>query len=143
MDERLLTMKRKDLIPGGKADHKSESDFDKKSLLKGQKVEKEHTSSPVIAKEIAMDHLSEDPRYYDKLELIEKKAFVSSFEKVSASTLEKFMRKYVPGSAKAAVDKAKRKHLTTRLLREKDKGYGYGQTAAYKIDAFAKKKNIE
>lgn len=64
--------KSKDLIPGGLADDKKLSDFPKKSIAQGSKVEREHTSSPAIAKEITMDHLTEDPRYYDKLKTIEK-----------------------------------------------------------------------
>lgn len=42
-------------------------------LNKGIKVEMEHTNSRVKAREIAMDHLWEDPKYYDKLEKIETK----------------------------------------------------------------------
>jgi hypothetical protein len=61
-----------DKIPGGLADDMSEKDFDKESLRKGIKVELEHTDDYQIAKEIAMDHLSEDPKYYDKLATIEK-----------------------------------------------------------------------
>ena len=38
-----------------------------KQLNKGIKVELEHTSSKKVAREIALDHLSEDPAYYDKL----------------------------------------------------------------------------
>lgn len=45
--------------------------FLKKELIKGTKVEMEHTSDPVIAFEIAKDHLSEDPEYYNKLKKIE------------------------------------------------------------------------
>lgn len=37
-------------------------------LKKGITVEKEHTSNAKIATEIALDHLSEDPNYYDKLD---------------------------------------------------------------------------
>lgn len=44
----------------------------KSQLMKGIKVETEHTENKKIAKEIALDHLSELPNYYDKLELIEK-----------------------------------------------------------------------
>ena len=44
----------------------------KKQLEKGIKVEMEHTTSKEIAKEIAMDHLWEDPKYYDKLASIEE-----------------------------------------------------------------------
>ena len=45
----------------------------KKQLNKGIKVEMEHTNDKKIAKEIAMDHIYEDPRYYDKLKKIENK----------------------------------------------------------------------
>lgn len=43
-----------------------------KQLEKGIKVEMEHTTSKEVAKEIAMDHLWEDPKYYDKLDSIEE-----------------------------------------------------------------------
>lgn len=36
-------------------------------LKMGIKVEKEHTTNQQTAKEIALDHLSEDPYYYTKL----------------------------------------------------------------------------
>lgn len=42
-------------------------------LDKGIKVEMEHTKSKVKAREIAMDHLFEDPKYYQKLKKIESK----------------------------------------------------------------------
>lgn len=45
----------------------------KKQLEAGIKVEMEHTDSEAKAKEIAMDHLWEDPRYYVKLKKIEAK----------------------------------------------------------------------
>lgn len=41
-------------------------------LEKGIKIEKEHTSDEAIAREIAIDHLWEDPKYYDKLEKVEE-----------------------------------------------------------------------
>ena len=47
-------------------------DFLKKQLQKGMKVEMEHTKSKQKAKEIAMDHLYEDPKYYDKLKKFEE-----------------------------------------------------------------------
>ena len=43
----------------------------KLNFQKGIKVEKEHTEDVEKVKEIAMDHLSEDPNYYDKLEKVE------------------------------------------------------------------------
>jgi len=36
-------------------------------LMKGVKVEKEHTSVGKVAREIALDHLDENPHYYDEL----------------------------------------------------------------------------
>lgn len=44
-----------------------DSAFDPKQLAVGIDVEMEHTDSRAIAREIAADHLSEDPRYYYKL----------------------------------------------------------------------------
>lgn len=61
-----------DKIKGGKADYMEKSDFDIDQLKRGIEVEMEHTDDPEIAKEIAMDHLAEDPRYYSKLDLIHK-----------------------------------------------------------------------
>lgn len=42
-------------------------------LKLGMKVEQEHTNKPDVAREIALDHLSEDPRYYTKLKKVEGK----------------------------------------------------------------------
>jgi len=62
----------KDQIPGGLSDNKTPKDFPKPALKQGKKIESEHTSDKKIATEIAMDHLTEDPKYYKKLETIEK-----------------------------------------------------------------------
>jgi hypothetical protein len=67
----MKIIKVSEKIPGGLSDGKNPEDFDPKSLAEGTKVEMEHTSDPEIAKEIAMDHLTEDPRYYEKLKTIE------------------------------------------------------------------------
>lgn len=87
-----MHIKLEDLIPGGKGDKKSLEDLAKKyahegknppypkeemlkiyahlkkELKMGIKVEKEHTNSEEKAKEIAMDHLAENPDYYSKLD---------------------------------------------------------------------------
>lgn len=63
----------RDRIPGGLADKRKPGSFDPKALAKGIRVELEHTKNPNIAREIAMDHLTEDPHYYDKLEKIERR----------------------------------------------------------------------
>ena len=79
-----------DNIPGGLANGKTLIDLAKKwdtkgyydpkqfaaeyvkpELMKGIKVEMEHTTDVRIATEIAMDHLWEDLKYYDKLNKIE------------------------------------------------------------------------
>lgn len=64
----------KDQIPGGLASGKKPSDFDPRALAAGTKVEMEHVNAEHrgIAREIAMDHLTEDRRYYEKLATIEK-----------------------------------------------------------------------
>lgn len=77
-------------LKGGRADNKTFDDLVNKykkhgknlstlekelrtQLNKGMKVEMEHTKDKIRAKEIAMDHLFEDPKYYDKLKKIEGK----------------------------------------------------------------------
>jgi hypothetical protein len=44
----------------------------RKAAKRGAKHELEHTKKKKIAREIAMDHIGEDPDYYEKLEKIEK-----------------------------------------------------------------------
>jgi hypothetical protein len=78
----------KEKLKGGRADNKTFEDLVSKNLEKGTeygeiesrlktqlnkgiKVEMEHTSDKRKAKEIALDHLFEDPKYYDKLKKIE------------------------------------------------------------------------
>lgn len=64
-------LNEKEFIQGGLAKGKSDDDFNQKELRKGTKVEMEHTNDPNIAKEIAKDHLMEDPEYYVKLKKME------------------------------------------------------------------------
>lgn len=66
--------KHKDKLKGGLADKKQPKDFNQKELKKGMKVEMEHTTDASVAKEIAMDHLSEDTQYYRKLAKMERGA---------------------------------------------------------------------
>jgi len=71
-------------IEGGKADNKTIGDIADKfnlpttkiqqQIKKGEKVEIEHTDDLEKAKEISMDHLSEFPDYYDRLDKMEKEA---------------------------------------------------------------------
>src|SRR3972149_2345394 len=68
------SLKHADKVPGGLADDKSPSDFPSGQLAKGIKVELEHTDSKTLAREIAMDHLTENRKYYDYLKEMEDKA---------------------------------------------------------------------
>lgn len=45
----------------------------KSQLKKGISTEKEHTSKKPVAKRIALAHMGEDPKYYDKLKKMEAK----------------------------------------------------------------------
>lgn len=75
-------------LDGGLADDKEPSDFNKKQLRKGTKVELEHSDDRAKAKEIAMDHLEEHPDYYKALEKMENK-----LEKKSSLGLDKLAKK--------------------------------------------------
>jgi hypothetical protein len=56
---------RKDLMPGGKGDDRPDPQFDAEQLAVGIKVEmEEHGLDEARAKEVAKDHLTEDPSYY-------------------------------------------------------------------------------
>jgi len=65
---------QKDVLRGGAADNIPDREISQKALAEGAKHEHEHTNNGQIAKEIAKDHLSEDPRYYKKVKEIEKTA---------------------------------------------------------------------
>jgi 8-oxo-dGTP pyrophosphatase MutT (NUDIX family) len=65
---------KKDLLPGGEADNCPDREFSPKALAEGAEHEHEHTRNNQIAKEIAKDHLSEDPAYYEKIREVEKEA---------------------------------------------------------------------
>jgi len=71
-------------LPGGRAKGKKPSDFDQDELDAGIKVEHEHLvgggyskqETEDIAREIAMDHLTEIPDYYTRLDKMESEAGV-------------------------------------------------------------------
>lgn len=72
-----------DSLRGGLADPNTPGQFDPERLLAGIRIEMEHTDDPVVAAEIAMDHLIEDPSYYEKLSQIEgvSEAFLAEVER--------------------------------------------------------------
>jgi hypothetical protein len=60
----------KDTVHGGLAEQygMQEDDFDPAQVAVGERHETEHTKDSKTARQIAMDHLTEDPKYYSKLE---------------------------------------------------------------------------
>ena len=69
----FLFSKSNQRLSGGIGDSKKEQEVDQEELEMGLEIEMEHTADPEIAKEIALDHLSEDPYYYTHLIEMEKK----------------------------------------------------------------------
>lgn len=67
LNQRVLSIKSL-----AKKHNVSEEEIDK-ALRKGVRVEHEHTTKIDVARRIALAHLAEDPKYYDKLRKMEKK----------------------------------------------------------------------
>jgi hypothetical protein len=78
----------KDTIPGGKGDNVPSAAFDAEQLVRGIEVEKEHTDDPEKAKEIAKDHLMEDPAYYTKLNQMESTTPPRNVDELHAALTE-------------------------------------------------------
>jgi hypothetical protein len=82
-----------ELIAGGdkgmsRSEDKKPSEVDPKELAVGIKIEREHSDNPKVQKEIAMDHLTEHPKYYTGLVKMEKELTKAEkvMNKVSAKT---------------------------------------------------------
>jgi len=84
-----------DVVPGGLAKGLTLNDIAKKhgvsvdmmvaEFKKGISVEMEHTTDREVAKEITLDHLFEDPKYYDKLKKVEEYVDKKGVEHVAAA----------------------------------------------------------
>jgi hypothetical protein len=57
---------------GRSKDFKGE--YDEKEMEMGMEIEMEHTTNPIVAGRITMDHLAEIPDYYTRLIKMEKEA---------------------------------------------------------------------
>jgi len=57
----------KESLIGGKGDKLTEKNVDKRQLIIGKIVEKEHSPNEKITTEIALDHLAENKKYYSNL----------------------------------------------------------------------------
>ena len=98
MDHFKLTLEsvtEADVVPGGLAKGLSLNDIAEKhgvsvdmmvaEFKKGIAVEMEHTTDREVAKEITLDHLFEDPKYYDKLKKVEEYVDKKGVEHVAAA----------------------------------------------------------
>jgi hypothetical protein len=98
-------------------------DFDKegfsaRALQKGMAVELEHflltKKDPSDTAMIALDHLREDPDYYDKLEKMEDSADDGALDEVSSKEFSKLISKEVQDAMKEASASKLVKELTRR-----------------------------
>jgi hypothetical protein len=96
-EEPTQSMAWKDVVSGGMADKKRPDDFDPEQLVKGMKVEREHTANQKLALEIAMDHLTENPKYYDYLEKMEKEMDFESKGHSGKLTMRQWTKQKSPG----------------------------------------------
>lgn len=122
-------------IPGGLAQYATIGDLAQmhktpigliiKQILKGVKVESEHTTDLDIAMEIAFDHVYEDPKYYDRLSSIEEMADMRSVERYADGELD-------------PVDVEFGKHFFDRLI---DPRNGKEITTSELLDFFARLSN--
>lgn len=77
-------------LDGGRADDMKLEDFDEDALVEGAAHELEHTDDPETAVEIAMDHLAEDPHYYEKLERAAKATPPAEYRRQGATTADDY-----------------------------------------------------
>lgn len=107
--EQIINNKKKvgEILIGGKGDYKQPTEFNREQIIKGLKVEKEHTNDPMVAIEIVMDHLTEDPEYYTRKETPEQSAQYGAAMDVdddSDDELTKIILGYKPHNVGESVD---------------------------------------
>ncbi len=81
-------------LHGGSADNIPDREFLPAALAEGVKHEHEHTNDDQVAKEIAKDHLSEEPAYYEKIKEIEKAAQPQIIKDLLAAKAHSDNRRY-------------------------------------------------
>ena len=115
MVKALVKNARPNPIPGGIGDNLDPEDVDPKEFEIGMNVEKEHSPRPDIREDILLDHLQEDPFYYENHDLVnsslKKKAdtggmqdvwkFETSDEDVAAESLNLSIEKAFEGDPNA------------------------------------------
>lgn len=103
VDESMENINESNKLKGGKADKLKPENIAKKFKLtlskiqaqirKGKKVESEHTDDEEKQLEIASDHLTEFPDYYDRIEKMEKEAKKHWADKKTTNESKKFIKK--------------------------------------------------
>jgi hypothetical protein len=83
--EEFYAQAHADQLPGGIGDETTDEDVNERELAEGQKHEMEHTNDGALAREIARDHLTEDPEYYTHLKQVEGAAMYSYATPVEAA----------------------------------------------------------
>lgn len=136
----------KEKLKGGKGDNKPDSDFDPDQLSKGIEDEKgEHTPDKDIAKEIAKDHLSKDPDYYEKAEkagLGENKKELSKYWKIRAKRRAKRAGRGYPNKKDkewALEQQVKSESINTRIIKLFEKELSISEEMSINIEEMLKK----
>ena len=89
--------------------------FDKKQLGMGIAIEKEHTDSPEVAKNIAKDHLSEYPKtYYTRLKKLEEQA-------AAAGDVPKYFKKAEAASGAGLILRELAEEAMFQLKKQQDR----------------------
>ncbi len=117
-------------LKGGKGDKLTVDQVNFYEFTKGWKHEMEHTDDVDKAKEIALDHLAEDPMYYTRLEMMELQANKKKrtdlpkeyskkdmVDKDNATKPVKGFKKYVKDSTKRIDNKASKKPVGVKQLK--------------------------
>lgn len=116
----------------------------KKEIVKGTKVEMEHTSNVAIAFEIAKDHLYEDPNYYTKLKKVETKEVTGSGSSgaFSAPLFSGEMKEKIKKieATEATTSASSGSYSTPAFVAKNDKNWRGGQKPIYKGGKFVQVK---
>lgn len=126
-------MRWNDQLKGGKADYLRPQDFPKKALLTGMRHELEHTKSHRLAMEIAMDHLAEDPEYYEKLRKIERHQNPSTSRRQQRFMCAEYGRKRRGQRTKTGMSRGQLKEFCQRRVKNPADWAMIGQGIVYEM----------
>ena len=118
--ESITEARKKQKLKGGKGDKLTADQVNPYEFKKGWKHELEHTDDIEKAKEIAIDHLTEDPMYYSRLATMEKQ--VKTRTDIHVELDKKKTNVKDEGNAMQYYTKDKLKSNTSSDLGDKEKG---------------------